>query len=57
MLYWAVIFFVLALIAAALGQRGVAGVSAQAGYVLVTLAVIFIVVAMLSGGHTTIPGP
>ena len=56
MLYWAVIFFIIALVAAALGQRGVAGISAQAGYVLVTIAVIFIVIAFLTG-RGPVPGP
>lgn len=56
MLHYALIFFVIALIAAALGQRGVAGLSAEIGYLLVGVAVIFIVVAMISGrGPTTIP--
>ena len=56
MLHWALIFFVIALIAAALGQGGVAGLSAEIGYLLVGVAVIFLVVAMISGrGPTTIP--
>jgi uncharacterized membrane protein YtjA (UPF0391 family) len=49
MLQWAIIFFVIALIAAVLGQRGVAGLSAQIGYLFVGVAVIFLLVAMLSG--------
>jgi uncharacterized membrane protein YtjA (UPF0391 family) len=49
MLQWAVIFFVIALIAAVLGQRGVAGLSAQIGYLFVGVAVVFLVVAMLVG--------
>lgn len=49
MLQWAIIFFVIALIAAVLGQRGVAGMSAQIGYLFVGVAVIFLLVAMLSG--------
>jgi uncharacterized membrane protein YtjA (UPF0391 family) len=49
MLHWAVIFFVIALIAAVLGQRGVAGLSAQIGYLFVGVAVIFLVVALLTG--------
>ena len=32
MLHYAIIFFVVALIAAVLGQRGVAGLSAEIGY-------------------------
>ena len=49
MLQWAIIFFVIALIAALLGQRGVAGLSAQIGYLFVGVAVIFLLVAMVAG--------
>jgi uncharacterized membrane protein YtjA (UPF0391 family) len=49
MIQWAIIFFVIALIAAVLGQRGVAGLSAQIGYLFVGVAVIFLVVALLTG--------
>lgn len=49
MLSWAVTFFVIAIIAALLGQRGVAGLSAQIGYLLVGVAVIFLLVALLAG--------
>ena len=56
MLQWALIFFIIALFAAALGQRGVAGLSAEIGYLLVGVAVIFLVVAFISG-HAAVPGP
>ncbi len=49
MLHYALMFFVIALIAALLGVQGVAGLSAEIGYVLVSLAVIFILVAIVSG--------
>lgn len=49
MLHYAIIFFVIALIAAVLGARGVAGLSAQIGYLFVGVAVIFLVVALLTG--------
>ena len=49
MLQWAIIFFVIALVAALLGQRGVAGLSAQIGYLFVTVAVVFLLVAVLVG--------
>jgi uncharacterized membrane protein YtjA (UPF0391 family) len=52
MLYWAVIFFIIALVAAALGMRGVAGLSANVGYTLVGVALIFLVIALLTGGST-----
>ena len=46
MLQWALIFFVIAVIAAVLGARGVAGMSAQIGYFLVAIAVVFLVIAL-----------
>jgi len=49
MLSWAVTFFVIALIAAVLGFRGVAGMSANIGYLFAVLAVIFLVVALITG--------
>ena len=56
MLHYAVIFFIIALIAAVLGFRGVAGLSAEIGYLLVGVAVIFLVVALVTGrGPTPIP--
>lgn len=55
MLHWALIFFVIALVAAVLGQRGVAGLSAEIGYLLVGVAVIFLVVAMIGGHGTAVP--
>lgn len=54
MLSWAVTFFVIALIAAVLGFRGVAGLSAEIGYVLVIIALIFLVIAFFTGRS---PGP
>ena len=56
MLHWALVFFVIALIAAVLGFQGVAGLSAQIGYLFIGVAVIFLVVALLTGrGPTPIP--
>jgi len=49
MLSWAVTFFVIALIAAVLGFRGVAGLSAEIGYVLVVVALIFLAIAFFTG--------
>jgi uncharacterized membrane protein YtjA (UPF0391 family) len=56
MLYYAIVFFVIALIAAVLGMRGVAGLSVEIGYFLVVIAVIFVVIALLTG-RTPTPGP
>ena len=56
MLHYAIIFFIVALVAAVLGQRGVAGLSAEIGYLLVGVAVIFLLVAMVTGrGPAVIP--
>lgn len=55
MLNWALIFFVIALIAAVLGQRGVAGLSAEIGYFLVVVALIFVVIAFLTGRTPAVP--
>jgi len=49
MLNWALTFFVIALVAAVLGFRGVAGMSAQIGYVFVVVAVIFLAIGLLAG--------
>lgn len=56
MLSWAITFFVIALIAAALGLGGVAGLSANIGYLFAVLAVIFLVIALISGrGPRAVP--
>jgi uncharacterized membrane protein YtjA (UPF0391 family) len=49
MLSWALSFFVIALIAALLGFRGVAGLSAEFGWIFVVVAIIFLAVGLLSG--------
>ncbi len=49
MLHYAVVFFVIALIASVLGLNGLAGLSAQVGWLFAILAVAFLVVALLSG--------
>ncbi|MFC7233011.1 DUF1328 domain-containing protein [Saliphagus sp. GCM10025308] len=46
-LYWAIIFFVLAIIAAAVGSRGVAGVSMEIARIFVLIFIILAVVALL----------
>ena len=56
MLHYAVVFFVIAVIAAILGFRGVAGMSAEIGWLFAVLSIVFLVVAVLSGrGPTAIP--
>ena len=54
MLQWALIFFVVAIVAAFLGHRGAAGLSAEIGYLLVVVAVVFVIVAFLTGRASTI---
>jgi uncharacterized membrane protein YtjA (UPF0391 family) len=49
MMSYAVTFFVIALVAAVLGFQGVAGMSAQIGWLFAVLALVFLVVAMISG--------
>jgi len=49
MISYAITFFIIALIAALLGFGGVAGLSYQIGYVFAVLAVIFLIVALVTG--------
>jgi uncharacterized membrane protein YtjA (UPF0391 family) len=49
MLSWALTFFVVALVAALLGFRGVAGMSAEIGWLFAVLAVIFLIVGLVAG--------
>ena len=59
MLHYAVVFFVIALIASLLGFGGVAGLSAQIGYLFAVLAIVFLAVALINGlgrrGSVSIP--
>lgn len=49
MLSWALTFFVIALVAAALGLGGVAGLSADIGWLFAVIGVILLVVSMVGG--------
>ena len=51
MLHYALVFFVIALVAALMGFGGVAGLSAQFGYLFAVLAVIMLVVGLLGRGR------
>jgi uncharacterized membrane protein YtjA (UPF0391 family) len=55
MLHWALVFFAVALVASLLGFGGVAGMSAQFGYIFAILAVVMLVVYFLTGRG--VPGP
>lgn len=57
MLYYAVVFFVVSLVAAILGLRGVAGLSSEIGYLFAVLTVVFLVIAVLSGRAPVTPLP
>ncbi|WP_254528948.1 DUF1328 family protein [Natrinema gelatinilyticum] len=46
-LYWAIIFFILAIVAAAVGARGVAGISMEIARIFVLIFIILAVVALL----------
>ncbi|AGB36353.1 Protein of unknown function (DUF1328) [Natronococcus occultus SP4] len=46
-LYWAVIFMVLALVAAAVGAGGVAGVSMEIARIFVLIFIVLAVIALL----------
>jgi len=55
MLHYAVVFFVIALFAAVLGFRGVAGMSAEIGWFFAVLSIVFLIVALLSGRGPVVP--
>jgi uncharacterized membrane protein YtjA (UPF0391 family) len=46
-LYWAVVFFGLAIVAAAVGARGVAGVSMEIARIFVLIFIVLAVIALL----------
>ncbi len=47
MLHYALMFFVVAIIAAVLGMQGIAGLSADIGYILVVVSIIFLIVSFV----------
>jgi uncharacterized membrane protein YtjA (UPF0391 family) len=49
MLYYAVVFFIVAVLASFLGLYGVAGLSAEIGYFLAVIALVFLGVSLLTG--------
>jgi uncharacterized membrane protein YtjA (UPF0391 family) len=60
MLNWAVTFFVIAIIAALLGFGGVAGMSADIGWLLAVLGVVVLAIGLLGralggGGRGALP--
>jgi uncharacterized membrane protein YtjA (UPF0391 family) len=55
LLHYALIFFVVALIAAVLGFGGVAGMSADIGWMFAVLAVVVLAVSVLGGAFRGSP--
>ena len=55
MLHWALVFFVIALIASVLGFREVAGLSASFGKLFAVLAVVFLLIYILLGRTPALP--
>ena len=55
MLNWALMFFVVAIIASVLGLRGVAGLSAEIGWLFAVVAVVLLVVGLFGGVLTGRP--
>ena len=49
MLSWSLTFFIIALVAALLGLGGVAGMSADIGWLFALLAVVMLIVTLLTG--------
>ena len=50
MLNWAITFFIIAIVAALLGFGGVAGMSANIGWLLAVLGVVVLAIGLLSRG-------
>jgi uncharacterized membrane protein YtjA (UPF0391 family) len=55
MLYYALVFLVVALIAGALGVSGVAAIATNIAYVLFVVAIVLFLVHLLSGRRTLVP--
>ncbi|MCW5890836.1 MAG: DUF1328 domain-containing protein [bacterium] len=56
MLSWAITFFIIALVAAALGFGGVAGMSADIGWLLAVLGIVVLAIGIFGraiGGRST----
>lgn len=49
MLYYALVFLVVGLIAGALGIYGVAGVASQIAWVLFLIGIVFLIIHLISG--------
>jgi len=55
MLYYALVFLVLGLVASLLGAYGVAAVASQIAWVLFVVGIVLLVVHLISGRRTIVP--
>jgi uncharacterized membrane protein YtjA (UPF0391 family) len=55
MLYYALVFLILGLVASALGAYGVAAVASQIAWVLFVIAIVLLIVHLISGRRTLTP--
>jgi len=55
MLYYALVFLVLGLVASLLGAYGVAAVASQIAWVLFVIGIVLLVVHLISGRRTLAP--
>ncbi len=55
MLYYALVFLILGLVASALGAYGVAAVASQIAWVLFVIGIVFLIVHVISGRRTLVP--
>ena len=55
MLYYALVFLVLGLVAGALGVSGVAAVASQIAWVLFVIGLVLMLVHFISGRRTVVP--
>ena len=55
MLYYALVFLILGLVASALDANGVAAVASQIAWVLFVIGIVLLVVHLISGRRTLVP--
>ena len=55
MLYYALIFLVVGLLASVLGATGVAAVASQIAWVLFIIGIVLLIVHVISGRRTLVP--
>jgi uncharacterized membrane protein YtjA (UPF0391 family) len=55
MLYYALVFLVLGLVASLLGAYGVAAVASQIAWVLFVIGIVLLIVHLITGRRTIIP--